>query len=237
MEVDGLEHLQAALATGRGAVLWVMPLVFAPLVTKRSLAEAGIAVHHISRLSHGFSPTWLGQTLLNPIRTRIERRYLAERIVLPLEGMSAAASRHVLGLLRANRVVSLTLGGNGAQVVGVRRPQGCFRVATGAPNLALSRGAALLPVWTARTAPGHFLTTIEGPLRMDAGTGRGDRLAAIARAMIERLEAQALRWPDQISIKPLLAPTEPGSLLDSPELGAHVPGSDAGPVTGDNLGR
>ena len=110
MEVDGLEHLQAALATGRGAVLWVMPLVFAPLVTKRSLAEAGIAVHHTSRLSHGFSPTWLGQTLLNPIRTRIERRYLAERIVLPLEGMSAAASRHVLGLLRANRVVSLTLG-------------------------------------------------------------------------------------------------------------------------------
>ena len=72
---------------------------------------------------------------------------------------------------------------------------------------------------------------------MDAGTGHGDRLAAIGRAMIERLEAQALRWPDQIGIKPLLATTEPGSLLDSPEPGAHVPGSDAGPVTGDNLGR
>ena len=72
---------------------------------------------------------------------------------------------------------------------------------------------------------------------MDAGTGHGDRLAAIGRAMIERLEAQALRWPDQISMKPLLAPTGSGTMLDSPKPGAHVPDSDAGPVTGENLGR
>ena len=146
-------------------------------------------------------------------------------------------ARPVLGLVRANRVFSPTLRGNGAQDVGQRRPPGHFRLATDAPNLAQSKGAALLPMWTACTAAGRFLTTIEGPLRMDAGTSRGDRLAAIARAMIERLETQVLRWPDQISIQPLLAPTGLGTMLDSPEPGAHVPDRDAGRVTAENLGR
>ena len=167
-----------------------------------SLAEAGVAVHHLSRQGHGFSPTWLGQRLLNPFRTRVERRYLAERIVLPLAGMSPASSRHVLGLLDANKVVSITLGGNGTQAIVVQRPLGRFRIATGAPNLALRHGAALLPVWTARTAPGRFVTVIEEPLTAAAGASRGDRLDALALAMLDRLEAQALRWPDRSTQAP-----------------------------------
>ena len=39
LTLDGLEHLHGALAAGRGAILWVAPTVFAPLLAKRALHE------------------------------------------------------------------------------------------------------------------------------------------------------------------------------------------------------
>ena len=41
---------------------------------------------HLSRYSHGYSPTRLGARWLNPVRTGVEARYLAERIVVGPEG-------------------------------------------------------------------------------------------------------------------------------------------------------
>jgi hypothetical protein len=204
LRVEGLEHLHAARAEGRGAILWIMPFVFAPLVAKRSLAAAGVAIHHVSRVGHGFSPTLLGRTVLNPIWARVERRYLAERIVLPPEGITPVATRHIMDLLHGNHTVSITLGGNGAQVVHVPRLGGSLRVATGAPNLALRHRAALLPVWSAQTSPCRFRTVIEAPLRANTSGSRGATLAALAEAMIDRVEAQAHRWPGQVNLEALL---------------------------------
>ena len=99
--VTGTEHLHVALAAGRGAVLWVAPFVFAPLVAKRGLHQAGFSVHHLSRPSHGFSSTRLGMAVLNPIRTRIEDRYLAERITIPRSGETTAAIRTLARRLAA----------------------------------------------------------------------------------------------------------------------------------------
>ena len=211
LRVEGLEHLHAATVAGRGAILWVMPFVFAPLVAKRSLAAAGVAIHHVSRVGHGFSPTFLGRTVLNPISTRVERRYLAERILLPLEGITPAATRHLVELLHSNRIVSITLGGNGTQIVRVPRLGTSLRVATGAPNLALRHRAALLPVWSARTSPGRFLTVVEPPLRADTSDNREAALSALAEAMIDRVEAQARVWPGQLNLESLLTPANAGS--------------------------
>jgi lauroyl/myristoyl acyltransferase len=208
LRVEGQEHLRAALAAGKGAILWVMPFVFAPLVAKRSLAAAGVGIHHVSRVGHGFSPTLLGRRVLNPIWTRVERRYLAERIVLPLEGVTPAATRHLVDLLHGNRVISITLGGNGAQIAHVPGFGRTLRVATGAPNLALRHGAALLPVSSVRTAPGRFLTTIEAPLRTEATSGsRQVAVGALVEGMIARVEATARSWPGQVDLEALLSPT------------------------------
>ena len=92
IRLDGGEYLAAAHEAGRGAVLWVVPTVFSWLFAKRALAEAGFAVHHLSREGHGFgTKSRLGETILNPIRTRIEDRYLAERIKIP-EGAGPQAA-------------------------------------------------------------------------------------------------------------------------------------------------
>jgi hypothetical protein len=197
VRLDGLEHLGAALARGRGTILWVMPLAFSSLVAKRALFEAGVPVHHVTRVAHGFSPTWVGQRLLNPLRNRVEAAYLAERILLPLIGMPPAAMRRVVELLGQNRVVSLTLGKAGAQVVEVVRREGTFRIATGGPNIALRHGAALLPVWSVWTGPGQFVTTIEPPLRAESGANARDFLQAAAEGMLDRFMTQVSRWPDQ----------------------------------------
>jgi hypothetical protein len=94
LALEGREHLDAALAAGRGAVLWTSPFSYADLVTKMALHDAGYAVSHLSAFSRGFSPnscwSWtrsrFGMKVLSPLRTRIEDRYLRERVVIPLDG-------------------------------------------------------------------------------------------------------------------------------------------------------
>jgi len=56
LALDGRAHLDAALASGRGAVLWMSPFSYADLVTKMALHDAVIAVTHLSAFSRGFSP-------------------------------------------------------------------------------------------------------------------------------------------------------------------------------------
>jgi hypothetical protein len=47
--LEGREHLDRALAAGRGAVLWVAHTVFHGFALKKCLAEAGFALSHVSR--------------------------------------------------------------------------------------------------------------------------------------------------------------------------------------------
>jgi hypothetical protein len=109
IHLEGRGHLDDALAAGRGAILWVAPFVFASLVAKRALHEAGFRVHHLSSAGHGLSSTRLGLAVLNPIRSRIEDRYIAERITIPLDGAVASAKQAISCCLEANAVVSITL--------------------------------------------------------------------------------------------------------------------------------
>ncbi|MDX1540629.1 MAG: hypothetical protein R3349_04430, partial [Geminicoccaceae bacterium] len=132
LTVRGVEHLHTALAAGKGAVLWVAPFVFAPLVAKRALHEAGFAVHHLSRPGHGFSSTRFGVAVLNPIRTRIEDRYLAERITIPASGETTAAVRKLRARLADNRPVSITFTSQGGRQVEAPFLAGRLRTAIGA---------------------------------------------------------------------------------------------------------
>ena len=68
--LEGRDHLDAMLAHGKGAVLWMAHFVFAGNVVKMALHGAGYRLAHFSRPEHGFSKTRrFGMTMLNPIRT------------------------------------------------------------------------------------------------------------------------------------------------------------------------
>ena len=194
--VDGADHVRAALDAGRGAVLWVAPLVFAPLIAKRALYERGFAVHHLSH-GHQLSGTRFGIAVLNPIRTRIEDRYLAERIVIAQAGQTAAAVRTLAQRLAANRVVSVTFTDQGMRRVETPFLAGRLRPAPGAAHLALRSGAALLPVFALRTGPDTFSVEIAPPLLSPPREDRDRQMQAMVGVYAEQLAARVRRWPDQ----------------------------------------
>ena len=206
--LSGAEHLDTALARGAGVVLWIAPTVAAPLVAKMALHRHGTRAHHLSHPFHGLSSrTWLGRRVLNRLRTRVEDRYLAERVQLGRSNESFAALRRLAALLTQGRVVSVSVGRQGSRVAMAPFLDGRLHIASGAPALAARTGAALLPAMAWRTGPNAFTTRIYAPL-----TDVGD-LDAVASAFARELATLALEHPDQIhwnhnSIQPTTSPAQ-----------------------------
>lgn len=201
LHLTGREHLDAARRAGRGAVLWVAHFGFASLAAKMALARAGYEVHHVSRPEHGFSKSRFGIRVLNPLRVRAERPYLAGRIVIDRDDPSAsmALARRVL---RANAFVSVTAGAWEGQLVGKARiAQGEIELAAGAPRLAHLAAAPLLPVFTVRDAEtGIISLVIEAPIALSAASGRDGMIASavddFARRHKPYLAMAPLQWRD-----------------------------------------
>lgn len=193
LSLCGSQHLAAARSAGKGMILWVAPTVAGSLVAKMTLHGNGIAVHHLSHPDHGFSRrTRLGRRLLNPLRTRIEDRFLRERVLLGEGNQSQAALRRLSSLLRQGEAVSITVGPHGSRVLSTPFGGGRLEVASGAPALAARTGAALLPVWVWRRADNSYATRIEAPL-----VPAGDQ-QAIVHALGRQLERFAQLHPEQV---------------------------------------
>ena len=79
--LEGEEHLRAALAEGKGAILWLAPFVFNSATTKIVLHEKGYRVSHLSSPKHGYSETRFGVRYLNKVRCIPEDRCIAQRVV------------------------------------------------------------------------------------------------------------------------------------------------------------
>ncbi len=115
--VEQAGRIEEALGAGNGVILWVAPFVFGPLATKMALHRAGLAVVHLARYSHGYSKSRLGSRLLNPTRTDVEARFLAERVLIGPDGSVRTAMRTLAERLKANGIVSVSAGARGVQSV------------------------------------------------------------------------------------------------------------------------
>jgi hypothetical protein len=202
--------------------------VFAPLVTKMALHAAGYGLVHLSRLGHGYSPTRLGVRVLNPVRTRAENRYLAERVAIG-ESPLPAVMRTLARRLAANRVVSITAVAQGVKTCAAPFLGGELRVATGAPNLMLRTGATLLPIFTLRDEPGRFLTVVEPPLDPRPAAGREQALQDLAVGFVARMEHHARRRPDQVHWHPQVVDWRPTAGL---RVAPHSTGPSRSGATG-----
>lgn len=196
LEVVGVGHLEAALAQGRGAILWPAPFAFDSLLTKMALHRAGYAVHHLSRYTHPFTASRLGARLINPVQTSVEDRYLAERVRIERGQSARTALARLTALLGENRVVSISVGSQAENAIPVAFLGASIALAAGPLKLMRRTGAPLLPVFTVRDAPGSFRATIEAPLAPPADSSAA-AMAAALHAYAAQLEAHTLRWPDQ----------------------------------------
>ncbi|MCG8695529.1 MAG: lysophospholipid acyltransferase family protein [Minwuiales bacterium] len=196
IELCGRENLDAALQGGNGAILWVGNFSSSSLVTKMAFGRAGVPVSHLSRPAHGFSRTRFGIRFLNPIRTRVEDRYLGARVSMP-DDTSVAPFRTLRKRLRANGVVSITVGQWARKTVSTPFFGGTIRLATGPANLAQAAKAPLLPVFTVRNGSGVFEVHIGAPVNVAAANDRDDAFAATARRYVQALEPYVLDYPGQ----------------------------------------
>ena len=193
----GLDHIEQGLNRGHGVLLWVAPFVYSHLMTKKGLHAAGVHASHLSRPEHGFSPTRFGIRVLNPICTRIEDRYLFERVRFDETADSGAALSRLRERLAANQVVSITVGAKARRTVEVDCLAATLSLATGPIHLALTSGAALLPVFTVRSETGEFVVTVEPPLIGADDARDGELYQTVAQRYVRRLEPFALSYPSQ----------------------------------------
>ena len=179
VRVDGTEQLAGALAAGTGAILWVSRFAWASLISKIGLQQAGFSVSHLSRRGHPFGDSAFRERWLNPVWTRIETRFLRERIVLE-PGAETAALRVLRRRLAEGGVVSITVGHEAVRTVDASVLGVPLRLSTGPMHLAEASGAPLIPVFAVRDGDGSFVVTLDAPLVVDARADREKREHDIA---------------------------------------------------------
>jgi predicted LPLAT superfamily acyltransferase len=199
--LDGEERIARELASGRGVLLWVVNAVFASLVVKKTLHGRGFAIHHLSRPTHGWSTTRFGVRRLNPIRTRVEDRYLAERVVIS-NAATVPAMRRLMTALEGGQVVSITVGDWARRSAIVPFLGGRLRLAAGPAALAARVGAPLLPVFFTREG-GGFRVSIGEPVAVETGAGHDATggLEAYALRLEEWVRAHPEWWSGWDSIE------------------------------------
>lgn len=199
VRITGFERVHAALELGKGAVLWVAHGFHGHLGAKVGFHRAGLRVVHLSTPAHGFSTTRFGVRHLNRMQTRIEDRYIAERVMLPVDTGDVrrqnAALQTLIKRLRANKVVSVTGQRGTGRTVTAPFLDGTLTLAPGAAMLAHMTGATLLPVFAFRAEDGCIEVTAEQPIAV-----AGPREAAVVgavRAFASLSEPYVLRYPVQ----------------------------------------
>ena len=191
--LSGKNHLQKALERGHGAILWVTHTAFSTLIVKMALHNAGYQAVQLSRPGHGFSSSHFGVRFLNPLWTRVEDRFISERVLII--GETAAEALSVLrARLAANQVIIITVGPDAHKFAQVPFFQAHLMIPTGPIRLARTTGAALLPVFSVAKDNGAFDVTIEEPLDPTCGQAGDEHIAA---AYAKQLEDFVLKFPDQ----------------------------------------
>ena len=194
IQIHGLEHLERALESKSGAIIWVSDFVYSSLITKIAFHQAGHGVSHLTRPQHGFSDSPYGIRVLNPLWTKIEDRYIAERITID-EKIGDTALELLRRRLGANRVVSITVGNWARRTLDLPFFNGVIRLATGPAHLSRVCSAPLLPVFTLRSDSGEYHVSIGAAIDGQT-TSEGDYAPTI-QAYLKTLGDYVLKYPDQ----------------------------------------
>lgn len=196
--IEGAAFLDNALEGKRGGVLWVAHFNFSSLVTKMALHAHGYQASHLSRPEHGFSKSAFGLKWLNPIRQRVEDRFISKRIVIDRTNPGGAMLK-ATKVLRQNGLVSITAGA--WEGIALRHGKifgGNFKLATGAPALALLTGAPLHPVVTVRDGAGYRVYIAES-ISLREQRGRDDALQVAVERFFHTTEPFVRQYPEQWS--------------------------------------
>ena len=164
----GKEHVDQALDAGRGVVLFTATFAYKDLMAKAAFHQAGYAINHLSRDTHGFSETRFGKRWLNPIYTSVEERFLRERMVFSGSNTKEVSTK-LRERLRQNAPVMITVTQLGRHAASRPFMHGRIHIATGGLNFACENDTPVLPVFTLRQADGNTTTLVGRALEQPTG--------------------------------------------------------------------
>jgi KDO2-lipid IV(A) lauroyltransferase len=186
VRIHGLEHLDAALAAGRGAIL-----------VGAHLSSIGLASQALP--ANGYSLVGLLEPIQPPEVFEFfarQRQALGARL-LPV---SAGGLREVVAALRRGEVVALVtdrdVTGTGPVIDFFGQPT---RFPEGAAALSVRTGAPVLPAYAVRRADGTFQAWIEPPLPIPAGEAKA-AARELTQAVARRLEYHIANHPEQWTV-------------------------------------
>ena len=194
LRVQGLHHLEDALARRRGVILWESRFGLRSL-PKFALIARGYRLTQVYGATHGGSETWVGQHVVRGRYRRAARAIYEE--VVDIQDGSLAYLRHLAQRLRDNAVVCVMSTGRLGQKFAPVEILGTSRgLATGAISLARTTGAALIPLFCFRESVGTCRLVLEAPMALPSDGGEA-QLRDVATVYARLLESYVLRNPGQ----------------------------------------
>jgi len=184
MTLDGLEHLQIAMAEHRGALM-----LSAHLGNWEYLSAAA----HLTGYPLSIVVRPLDSPALDAVAARMRLKTGVELID------KRGALRPVLEALRRRRMVGVLLDQNAARRESVFVPF-CGHVASTSRSLALlsiRTGAPIVPIFTAREAPGRHRVVIEPPLPRPTVNDPEQAIVEMTARCNQIIEAAIRKTPEQ----------------------------------------
>ena len=193
-EILGLDRLEAALARGKGVILWESNGLGRRAASKQILESRGLLVHQVHGannlggfLEPHYAATWLRRAILKPFFDSCERPFVAEIIDLPGSN-SLAFTRRLRALLQENAILCISGDGrSGQKLVLLPFLGGAEYFSPGMVSLARISGATILPMFCLRQPGGSTTLVFEEPIELDAGVAQ----------YADMLEIYIRRYPEQ----------------------------------------
>jgi predicted LPLAT superfamily acyltransferase len=194
IQLLGEHHITDALSQGNGVVLWVYSSTLGGLVLIKALRSAGFEVCRLSTDVHPYSGSRFGRRFLNPIRTKIENRYLAQRVTFRPRAAAVAVWR-LTQLLRENKLVEIAATAASDTIGSFPFLGGTLHLALGAPMVATLGRAPLIPVFPIPVGRERFEVHVEAPLSGRPGLNPRENALQLAGQYPALLEKYVKKAP------------------------------------------
>ncbi len=178
----GWEHLERALAAGRGAICVTLHLGAFDLAGW-VVARRGYPVNAIVE---SFEPPKLNELIQS-------RRMLNGIGIIPLEN----PTRRIINALRRNEVLALLIDRPAPDGVVVEFFGARTTIPAGPASLALKTGAALMPGFVVRRPDNTYYGQINPAIEFEPTGDRGRDIQALSQALMHALEGIVRQYPDQ----------------------------------------
>ncbi len=202
VRVIGWEHLERALAAGKGVLLWESGAFGRRFWTKQILLRKGLRVHQIYGANHissldidSTATTWVRRSLIRPFFDDAERPYVATMMILPSSG-DLTYGRTLLHRLKENAAICLAADGEvGVKFLAVPFLGTRCGFATGMVSLARLSGATILPIMCWQAEDGKACLHIEEAIRISEKGNREQQTRQCVLQFAELLERFIRREP------------------------------------------